>query len=98
MNILSDCVMLSTQQYPEGRTSRYPPVCTYETLARQAIGELACLLSLLSMLLRIKNDALKQQFSRRVLTQHTCIEVFSAAVTRTSSLLWIDQEDLSYIY
>jgi hypothetical protein len=57
--------MPSTQQYPEERTSRCPPVCTYETLARRAIGELARPLNILQ---HIKYS----QFGRRTLTQHAC--------------------------
>jgi hypothetical protein len=66
LNKASDRVMLSTHQYPEGRTSRYPSVCTYGTLARQAVPvEYAA--------------ALKRQFGRRILTQHACTEILSAA-------------------
>lgn len=74
MNKTRDCVMLSTQQYPEGRTSRYSPVCMYGTLARQAVDELACLLN---MLPHNKYSALKLQFGRRILTQRACVEAFS---------------------
>jgi hypothetical protein len=66
--------MLSTHQHPEGLTSQYPHVCTYETLARQAIGGLACLLN---VLLHIKYSTLERQLGRRIVTQHACIEVCS---------------------